>query len=89
MAEDHDESKKSGNGNGHRVYVGEPEYFLPALLAADPMLYLVDGEGNLIDAEGTPLDDAATDGVGVPASLRRFQVDAMRTKPPASGDSED
>ena len=79
MAE-HDDTKRNGNGNGHRVDVGEPEYFLPALLASDPMLYLVDAEGNLIDAEGKPLDDAAIEGVGLPPGLRRFQVEAMRTE---------
>ena len=75
----------NGNGNGaHRYDVGEPEYFLPALLAADPILYLVDSEGNLIDAEGNHPGDGDF-GAGLPPGLRALQRDAMRTTPLDSG----
>jgi hypothetical protein len=81
MGKQNGNNEPNGNGNGaHHYDVGEPEYFLPALLAAHPILYLVDAEGNPVDAEGKLVGDDEN-GAGLPPGLRQLQREAMRTEP--------
>jgi len=81
--------KLNGNGNGDHGRddaIGEPEYFLTSLLASDPVPYLFDGEGNLVDAEGNPLSESGDD-AGLPPGIRRLQAEALAPAPSEPSES--
>lgn len=58
--------------------IGDPEFVLIPLLATDPLPYLIDLDGRLIDAKGNVLDEPEA---GRPSkAIRRLQKEARRAE---------